>query len=217
MATATKYLFEVSFDQNEEKLAAQPAVETFARADLDAAREAGFAAGREDALAEANAAIAAKSAAALETLAAKLPALFAAEDAHARETEREAIAALRAIVGKVLPACAARAPLAEIEGLASRCLAEAIDEPRIVLRVGPAVYDAVRERIDAMAAASGYGGRIVLIAEDSLAPGDARIEWADGGAERRLADQMNEIDATLARIADPPAPSTPASPEEKTI
>jgi len=216
MATAKKYLFEVSFDQNEEK-SAQPPAETFSRADVDAAREAAHAEGRNSALAEANAATAAKSAAALEALAARLPALLAAEDARARETERQAIAALRVVIAKALPTCAAREPLAEIENLASRCFAEAIDEPRVVLRVAAEVYDAVRERIDAMAAASGYGGRIVLIAEDNLLPGDARIEWADGGAERRLADQMNEIDAALARIVDPPAPATPTSPEEKVI
>jgi len=74
--------------------------------------------------------------------------------------------------------------------------------------------DAVRERIDAIAASSGYSGRIVLLAEESFSWGDARIEWADGGAERRLADQLNHIDAALARIAAPLSPPTPPSPEE---
>lgn len=215
MAAAKKFLFDISFDELKDKEAPPaPAVESFTRAELDAAREAGYAEGRERALAEAAAAAAAKSAAALAALTEKLPALVAAEDTRAAEMQRDAIAALRAIIAKALPACAARAPMAEIETLAGACLAEAIDEPRIVLRVANEVYDAVRERIDAIAASSGYSGRIVLLAEENLSWGDARIEWADGGAERRLADQLDQIDAALARIAAPLSPPTPPSPEE---
>src|SRR6185312_4858076 len=193
MATAKKFLFDMSFDALEDKDApSAPPVESFTRAELDAVREAAFAEGHERALAEA--------AAALAALMEKLPALIAAEDARTANMQRDAVAALRAIIAKALPACAARAPMAEIEALASACLAEAIDEPRVVLRVGNEVYDAVRERIEAIAASAGYSGRIVLLAEESFTWGDARIEWADGGAERRLADQLNQIDAALARI-----------------
>ena len=215
MATAKKFLFDISFDALEDKDAppASP-VESFTRAELDAAREAGYAEGRKRALAEAAEAAAAKSAGALAALTENLPALIAAEDRRASEMQRDAIAALRAIIAKVVPACAARAPLAEIESLAGACLAEAIDEPRIVLRVANEVYDTVRERIDAIAAGAGYSGRIVLLAEESFSWGDARVEWADGGAERRLADQLNQIDAALARIAAPLSPPAPISSEE---
>ena len=215
MATAKKFLFDMSFDALEDKDApSAPPVESFTRAELDAVREAAFAEGHERALAEAAEAAAAKSAAALAALMEKLPALIAAEDARTANMQRDAVAALRAIIAKALPACAARAPMAEIEALASACLAEAIDEPRVVLRVGNEVYDAVRERIEAIAASAGYSGRIVLLAEESFTWGDARIEWADGGAERRFADQLNQIDAALARIAAPLSPPTPPSPEE---
>ncbi len=95
------------------------------------------------------------------------PPFIATQDAHSAEIQRQAIAALRIIVAKALPAFAACEPLAEIEALAEKCLMEAIDEPRVVLRVANEVYDAVRERLDAIAAASGYGGRIVLLADDT--------------------------------------------------
>ncbi len=211
MGMPKKYLFDVSFDRIEEKIAPEVAPErTFSGGELDEARQAGYAEGRGVGLAEAAESAAAKAAVALESLAAKLPAFLAAQDAHAIAIQRQAIAALRIIVVKALPAYAAREPLAEIEALAAKCLAEAFDEPRVVLRVANDVYEAVRERIDAIAGASGYGGRIVLLADDKLSGGDARIEWADGGAERRLDEQMNEIDTALARIADPSA--TPATP-----
>lgn len=214
MGTAKKYLFDVSFDEVAEEIVpvAPPPEESFTRAELEETRRTAHAEGRVIGLAEANAALTAKAAAALDAIAAALPPFIATQDTHGAEIQRQAIAALRIIVAKALPAYAAREPLAEIEALAEKCLTEAIDEPRIVLRVANEVYDAVRERIDAIAAASGYGGRIVLLADDNLSGGDARIEWADGGAERRLAGQLNEIDAALARIADPSATPTPPSP-----
>ena len=214
MGMAKKYLFDVSFDEVAEKTEPTTVVleETFTRAQIEEARRAAQAEGRSVGLAEANTAATAKAAAALDAIAAGLPPFIATQDAHSAEIQRQAIAALRIIVAKALPAFAACEPLAEIEALAEKCLMEAIDEPRVVLRVANEVYDAVRERIDAIAAASGYGGRIVLLADDNLSGGDARIEWADGGAERRLADQLNEIDAALARIADPSATPTPPSP-----
>jgi flagellar assembly protein FliH len=212
MATAKKYLFDVSFDQAA-PAAAPPAapVETFSRDDVEAARATGYAEGQKAGAAGVEAAVASKAAAALETIGAALAALIAARDTQAAEIERRAIEALRAIVAKALPAYAAREPLAEIEGLASKCLIEAIDEPRIVIRVANAVYEEVRARLDAIAAAAGYGGRVVLLTDDDLAGGDARIEWADGGAERRLAERLNEVDAALARVAATPTTSAPPS------
>lgn len=214
MGTAKKYLFDVSFDQVAEKLApeAAPAEETFTRGALDQARQAGYAEGHAAGLAEAAEATTSTAARALDAITKALPAFLATGDAHAREIERQAVAALRTVVAKALPAYAAREPLAEIEALLNKCLAEAIDEPRIVLRVANAVYEPLREQVDAMAAGSGFGGRIVLLADDALSGGDARIEWADGGAERRLAEQINEIDLALARIADPSAAPAPPSP-----
>jgi flagellar assembly protein FliH len=213
MGMPKKYLFDVSFDQVAEKDEPPPVrEETFTRGELDEARHIAYTEGRGVGLAEATAAAATKAATALEAIAAALPAFMASQDERAAEIQRQAIAALRVVIAKALPAYAAREPLAEIEALAGKCLMEAIDEPRVVLRVANEIYEPMRERIDALAATSGYGGRIVLLGDDALSGGDIRIEWADGGAERRLAEQMNEIDAALARIADPSATPTPPSP-----
>ena len=105
------------------------------------------------------------------------------------------VAAMRTIVAKLVPGLAAKDPLAEVEAFATKCLHEAIDEPRVVLRVAHEIYEPLRERLDALANAAGYAGRIVLLVDDAIAAGDARVEWADGGAERNLAGQCAEIDA----------------------
>ena len=64
-----------------------------------------------------------------------------------------------------------------------------------------------------LSAQSGYEGKIVLIAEEALLPGDARVEWADGGAERdsaRLWRQIDEIVARASLFGATPAQATPA-------
>ncbi len=105
-----------------------------------------------------------------------------------------------------MPAFAAKEPVAEIEALLAGCLAEALDEPRIVLRVSDALFEAVQARIAAVVQAGGYSGKVVLLADAALAGGDGRVEWADGGAERDTSRIAQEIDAVLARaLAAPPA------------
>jgi len=219
MATARKYLFDVSFDHAASKPEAAPTPEPeekFSRADLEAAQQAARAEGRSAGLAEANDAATAKAAAALEILAKGIATLLAAQDATAAETQRQAIAAMRVIIAKTLPALAAKGALAEIEALVTKSLVEALDEPRVVLRVANDVYEPVRGQLEAMATASGYAGRIVLLADETLAAGDARLEWADGGVERTLATQLGEVDAMMARSCEPAAtPNLPSPPGDK--
>ena len=216
MAMPKKYLFDVSFDHVGAKAEAPPpppmVEEKVMLAEIEAARQAGYAEGREAALAEANNAIAARAAAAIELLAQGAATLLGSVDARTADLEREAIAVLRAVVAKALPALAAREKLTELEALASKSLIEAIDEPRVVLRVANEIYDAVHERLDSIAARAGYAGRIVLLADDQLSGGDARIEWADGGVERKLVEQLSEIDAAMARLCDPTANPNPTPP-----
>jgi flagellar assembly protein FliH len=80
-----------------------------------------------------------------------------------------------------------------------------------VLRVAQEIYEPLRERLDTLANAAGYAGRIVLLVDDAIAAGDARVEWADGGAERNLAGQCAEIHELLERRRDPAATPSPVS------
>jgi flagellar assembly protein FliH len=202
MVMPQRFTFETSFDHVENTSARRPLERRYTPAELDAARQAalaeGHAAGRAEALAETAAATATKAAESLARLAEGLSRMIAAADETRAETERRAVGAVQGIITKLLPGLAARDPLAEVETFAKKCLHEIIDEPRVVLRVSATLYDGLRERLDPIAAASGYAGRIILLADDFLADGDARIEWADGGAERELVRQTNEITNRLA-------------------
>ena len=199
MGQPQRYLFDVSFDQAEPGAAAR-----FSSADMEAARVTGLAEGHEAAAAS----IEARVAATLEALKRGMDALEAARDACMREAEQRAIALLRTALQKTVPALCAVDPVAEIEALLAHCLAETPDEPRVVLRVGDALFDAVQERLATITEASGYAGKVVLLADPALQGGDSRVEWANGGAERDTRRIADEIDAVLARaLTAPPCPS----------
>jgi flagellar assembly protein FliH len=211
MAMPQKFTFDVSFDHLGTPSARSLAERRFTRGELEATRQSALAEGHAAGLAEAATSAQALTADALAQIAESLAALFAAQDATTIDTQRRALAAMQSIITKLVPGLAAKDPLAEVEAFATKCLHEAIDEPRVVLRVAEEIYEPLRERLDALSDAAGYAGRIVLLADDDIVAGDARVEWADGGAERNLAGQCAELNELLERRRDPVATPNPVS------
>ena len=213
-----KYLFENSFDQPQGPIAVnfgrKPMEPTFSRAELDAARAAAMEEGRQAGLIEARASLEQRLADTVDRLSAGLDALLAREEEIRRETERQAIELLRTALAKALPELARAGPLAEIEAMIASSLAEVVDEPRIVLRVPNDLFDPLRQRLGAIAQRSGYAGKFVILAEDTLGPGDCRLEWSDGGAERNLRRLGQAIDAALTRTLAAATPKPESSRQE---
>jgi flagellar assembly protein FliH len=135
-------------------------------------------------------------------------------EARLAEIEREAAGLAAAVLARFAPSLARRTALDDIAALVSRTLVEATEEPRLVLRVPDALFEPVRARIAPLAEHSGYAGKLVILADDALGPADARIEWADGGAERDMARLARDIDAAVQRLIDAPEPAaaTPITP-----
>ncbi len=69
----------------------------------------------------------------------------------------------------------------------------------MVIRIADALLDPLRERLDEVAAKAAFDGKVVLLADEALAPSDVRVEWADGGAERDTGRLWAEIDQVLER------------------
>jgi len=88
-----------------------------------------------------------------------------------------------------------REPLSEIETLVSDCLSHLSQTPSIVVRLNDALADEAQTRLEAIAVAKNFGGQISVIGDASVAAGDCRLEWAEGGITR-------DFQATLASIQD---------------
>lgn len=221
MSTPRKYMFDASFDQPQAAavtvLVNKPPPEpTFTGAELEAARTAALAEGREAALAEATASIERQIADASKTLAAGIPTLLARDNEIRDDIERRALELLRALVAKAFPVLSQHASIAEIETLVTDCLREAFEEPRVVLRVPQRLFEPIRQRLNELAQQTGFAGKFVLLADDALGPADCRLEWADGGAERVTDRLAREIDAVLERALMTPSSASEPSNQETT-
>lgn len=223
--TVRKFLFDTSFDpevRRPEPRRPEPAPEpeappppSFSEQELEAAREAAFREGleqgREQALAEAREAAEAAGARALTLLAERLKQALEQLDAQREAATVEVLGSAMAVLRKLFPLLGERHGLTEIEGLVRGCLERLHEEPRVVVRAPDALLDALRGRMDELKLEAAYEGRVVLLADDGLGPADARIEWADGGAERdgrRLWAEIDEIlshAVTASAVAAEPA------------
>lgn len=177
----------------------EPPPPTFSEEELEAARAAALATGRQAGLREAEAATERLLASALQAVAAGLQGLESRLRSDGEERYREAVRVAMTVAGRVLPDMAARNGLAEIEGLFRDCMSYLLEEPRVVVRVNDALADAARERLDVIAGASGFEGRLLVLGDPPIAVGDCRIEWAEGGAERNFARVWQDIEAVLER------------------
>ena len=113
--------------------------------------------------------------------------------------ETEAVEVAVAVAAKLAPALIAREPFTEISALATECFHHLVSAPHVSVRVGPATYETAREKIEAIARAGGFEGRLVITSDETLAPGDCRIEWADGGITRDQTTTASAIDEMVSR------------------
>jgi flagellar assembly protein FliH len=168
---------------------------------LEAARLEGKEEGRSAALREAHAASEAEAARALAEIARGMrdatDAAAALVDGTATEIARLVLASLAA----VLPAAAERVGEAEVERFAAALLPALAEEPRLELRVAPALRDAIAARF-------AQEQRVEVLEDAAVRPGDAKLRWRAGAAERNAAAMQDAVLRLLAGIGLADLPDT---------
>jgi flagellar assembly protein FliH len=196
MNAPTKFLFDIDFAGGAERKPSVPLAEhaqKLAEAEA-AAHRRGYAEAQADAKVESDRRVAG----ALERIAGGIA--EAAKTLSAIETrlECEAVEVAVAVARKLAPALIAREPFVEIAALASDCFRQLVTAPHIVVRIHDALYGTAQEKLEQIVRARGFDGRLVMLAQPDIAPGDCRIEWADGGVNRDSAAADAAIDAAVA-------------------
>jgi flagellar assembly protein FliH len=195
MKATAKYLFDEDFASGEKPTITMVEHER-RRADAESqAYRSGFTAGEEQAQQEA----AQRIAAALAVIADGLGRLDAALTSIETRLETEAVEVAVAVAAKLAPALIAREPYAEISALATECFHHLVSTPHVAVRVGADIYDTAKEKIEEIARTRGFEGRLAVMSDESLAPGDCRIEWADGGVIRDQSATASAIDEMVGR------------------
>jgi len=197
MGAPAKFLFDVDFAigaQREATVSLAEHAMKLAESEA-AARRKGYAEAQNDARVESDRRVAD----ALERIAVNLGAATAALHAIEARLECEAVEVAVAVARKLTPALIEREPFAEIAALAGACFRELIASPHIAVRVNEQLYADARDKLDGIARAHGYEGRMVVLGEPNVAVGDCRIEWADGGINRDMAAADAAIGEAVAR------------------
>lgn len=165
-------------------------------ADLEAARRAGQESGEA----------AGRRAAALDTIAAELRAARARIAAISERRADEAARLMATALQTLLPDLAARHGPGEARGVCRFVLGGILDEPEVTIRVSEEVRDLVQAEVDGLD--PDRAPHLVLIGDVTLAPGDVRITWGDGGAVRDSGAILAAARDLLARCGiEPPNPA----------
>jgi flagellar assembly protein FliH len=196
MGAPAKFLFDVDFAAGSEREATVTLAEHATKlAEVEAAAHSrGYAQAQSDAAVETGRRIAGT----LERIAVSLGEATKALAAIEARLECEAVEVAVAVARKLAPTLIEREPFAEISTLASNCFRELVAAPHIVVRVNDSLYATAREKLDDIARAHGFEGKLVVLGEPSVGVGDCRIEWADGGVNREASAADGAIGEAVA-------------------
>jgi flagellar assembly protein FliH len=195
MKATVKYLFDEDFAAGEKPTITVVEHER-RRADAESqAYRNGFSAGQAQARTETTQ----HAANSLALIADGLDKLNRALNAIEARLEVEAVEVAVAVAGKLAPELIAREPFEEISALATECFRHLVSTPHVVVRIGPDIYDTAKHKLEEIAVARGFEGRLMVHSEAGMAPGDCRIEWSEGGVVRDRAEAAAIIEDVVAR------------------
>ena len=178
----TPFLFDTDFRRPRPSADALRAAEAAVRAEA-AAHARGLHEGRSQAEAQ----IQGRFADAVNRLALAAAGLLAQGDAREAEREAQAVEVAVLIARKVAGDALDANPLAGITEAARAALQHLRGVPHLVVRVHESLVEPAESLVKRLARERGYEGRLVVLGCPDTAPGDARIEWADGGVVRERA------------------------------
>ncbi len=201
---AARFIFEREFPETPDRMVPLEKKEatitlsehhTLMAAAVAAARSEAFLQGKEEAHGE----LTARLGEAMEQVSRMLDMLRLDLDGIQASASNEAIHFAHAfgqrLAGKLLDA----APMAVIEQTARTIFDDLRGQPHVAIRLAPELIDPARERLMAIAREKGFEGRLIVMGEPEIPPGDVRIEWADGGIIRDRARTEQTVAAGVER------------------
>jgi flagellar assembly protein FliH len=195
MKPSAKFLFNEDFTDGEKPTITMVEHER-RRADAESvAHRKGFEAGQAQARTEAGERVAR----ALTLIADSMERLTQALAGIEARLETEAVQVAVAVGSKLAPELIAREPFAEISALATECFRQLVATPQISVRIGAEIFETAKAKLEEIASARGFEGRLLVQSDETVAPGDCHIEWADGGVKRDWSDALAAINEAVDR------------------
>jgi len=250
-ANPKPFLFETSFDpptreeieaarqaelarkrQEEEHLKEQEAEEevpSFSEEELEAAKQESYDQGRQEAIREMEVHAEQILAVTQQSVATKLEQIFTLQEQAVHIAERNTLELANVIVRKLFPTLAVEHGPPELLAVVRNTLDQFREEPVVTIRVHTDYEPSMTEATQEMAERGLFKGSVNVIGDPEVSPGDCRIEWDGGGAERNMDGLWGEIDGIVEKTIsmmdqfqgpyetlERPEPTPPPKPEEQT-
>jgi flagellar assembly protein FliH len=170
----------------------------FSKAQLEAAREEGYIAGHSAALEEASTAREHYVADALNLIAQGLVKLDSQQKTANVDLEKLAMRLVYGVTRRLLPAFAEQYAVDNVEGFIRAILPVALGEPKLLIRAHAMIAADLEARLKDVFARAGFQGTYSVVADYELQPGDCRVEWEGGGADREEARIWRNVREVIA-------------------
>ena len=161
-----------------------PPAKMYTQEQLDAAREEGHVEGHTAALEDAETAREHYVADAISLIAKGLEVLDDKQADANREIGELAMRMVYAVVEKVIPAHGKAHAVESVEALVRDILPLVYDEPTLIVRTHVMIAEDVQEKMTEICRKSNFRGSVEVVPDYELQPGDCRVEWDGGGADR---------------------------------
>ncbi len=196
MSQIRKYAFDTEFSPDGGILKHTPA--RLSPDEIEAACNAAYERGKQDAVAQAERQTAAALQALADAASAVLHRLDAESQAMRAEAANVAFAASRKIAGAALDAFGDERTAAAIEAAMDALR----HQPRLLVKLSPEACETLKPRIEAMCETHAYAGAVLVRPQPGLRSGEVIIDWSDGVIHLNPDDAAERIqtliDAALA-------------------
>ena len=172
---------------------------TFTEEDLAHARAEGLQAGRDAAIADMTSALEQQVVNSLDKLNDQVATLFEAYTQDTEEHSRSAIAVAAVIMRKMFPSLNTENSMAEIENIILEAMQRTSGAPSLLIKVSTEIFEDIEAKVNEMAALRGRTGKITVMADIDIAPGDLQVEWDGGGILRDTALMWKQVDEIIER------------------
>lgn len=195
-----RFTFDTVFDASGRVLRDGDGVKQyFEPEEVEAERQAAFAAGEQSAVAQAEAA----AAAALGQIAEHARLISERLGEESARLKRDAVALGLAAARSAAEVALTRYGEEALEGFFLEVADYLRDNPRLVVRVAPDARDAIEARLAPIAQRLGQADVLMVEADAGAAPGDCAVVWPDGAVERSAAAAFDAMEHAARRwLAD---------------
>jgi flagellar assembly protein FliH len=212
-AASRKFKFDLDFEEERIRLEATRQAEamrqpghdvgppqSYSEDEMTQARQEAYQNGYDQGMQEAKQSLEQALSTLLDRTAQKLRLLIDTEERREKSVQETALRMALMAVKKFWPRFQESCGNDLIEATLRESLETNQNEARIVLRVHDSMMDSVIARLDVIKEQQAFAGKVIVLADDNLAAGDCKVEWADGGLERLGRALSQQLDSAIERI-----------------